>query len=309
VACLELPAAENEDHMSQEKRSDSGLSAVHAADFMPPYPKPAELGLVAYELHRDHGFELVPAWPGRDWMSSTSDRFANRCLPLLMANQAGWLVLNNARVRARWNGAADSDSIEFEYDDAESSLHPCSHFGHGIITWNMPFLIRTSPGFNLLVRGPANWPKHGIASLEGMVETDWTPSTFTMNWQFTGRDVWVTFGKGEPLCMLVPQRRGELEEFVPRIVPINAAPELHAAYNAWGDSRRKFNEDLKDPESAAVQVGWQKDYFQGKFPDGSAAPQHQTRIHLRAFKRFQEPENPGCVAELARTVGGRREWC
>ena len=125
---------------------------------MPRASEPAAMDreLVAYELHPGHGVELVPASHERSWMSSTRERFANRCLPLLMANQAGWLVVNNTRVRARWNGGADAASVEFEYEDGGSGFRPMSHFGHGIITWPLPFLFRTPPGFNLLVRGARN---------------------------------------------------------------------------------------------------------------------------------------------------------
>lgn len=246
------------------------------------------LELVAYELHRADGVELVPAARERNWMNSTHERFANRCLPLLMANQAGWVVVSNARVRARWNGGASPDSVEFEYGD-DSTFRPTSHFGHGIITWSLPFLFRTPPGFNLLVRGPANCPKHGIAALEGLVETDWAPATFTVSWKFTGRRVWATFEEGEPVCLLVPQRRGELDAFVPKIASIGAAPdELRASHDAWRGSRRAFNEGLKHPGSPARQAGWQKDYFRGKLPDGSAAPQHETRMQLRTFTRLEE---------------------
>jgi uncharacterized protein DUF6065 len=238
---------------------------------------------VAYELHSGHGVELVPAAPSRGWMNSTAGRFANRCLPLLMANQAGWLILNAATVRARWHGGDGPDSVEIDYD-SQLWFRPTSHFGHGVITWNIPFLFRTPPGFNLLVRGPANQPKHGIACLEGIVETDWTPATFTINWKFTRRRVWATFKAGEPLCFLVPQRRGELEQFIPRVVSISEAPaDLLADYHAWREHRSDFNEDLKRADSPAARAGWQKDYFRGALPDGSATPEHQTRMHLRPF--------------------------
>ena len=36
-----------------------------------------------------------------------------------------------------------------------------------------------------MVRGPTNSPKDGIAALDGIIETDWAHSTFTMNWRFT----------------------------------------------------------------------------------------------------------------------------
>ncbi|SOX56704.1 hypothetical protein MAAFP003_5412 [Mycobacterium ahvazicum] len=244
--------------------------------------------LIAYELHSGHGIELIPAARDRGWMDSTHDRFANRCLPLLMANQAGWLVLNTARVRARWNGGPGQDSIEFDHGDSAPTFRPASHFGHGIITWSLPFLFRTPPGFNLLVRGPANCPKHGIAALEGLVETDWSPATFTLNWKFTRPRVWATFEADEPVGMLVPQRRGELDAFVPKTVSIAAAPdELRTAYHTWWQNRRAFNTDLQYRGSFARQAGWQKDYFRGKLPDGSAAAEHETRMRLRPFTRIE----------------------
>ncbi|MEZ0352732.1 DUF6065 family protein [Mycobacterium sp. pR1184] len=244
--------------------------------------------LIAYELHSGHGIELIPARRDRGWMDSTHERFANRCLPLLMANQAGWLVMNTARVRARWNGGAGRDCVEFDYGDSAPTFRPASHFGHGIITWSLPFLFHTPPGFNLLVRGPANRPKHGIAALEGLVETDWSPATFTLNWKFTRPRVWATFDEDEPVGMLVPQRRGELDEFEPKMVSIAAAPDaLRTAYHTWWQNRRAFNTDLQYPGSFARQAGWQKDYFRGKLPDGSAAPDHETRMRLRPFTRVE----------------------
>ena len=273
--------------MPPEMRCDDG--AAERDDAMPRPEKTAGLELIAYELYRESGVELVPASRARDWMNATPRRFANRCLPLLMANQAGWVIVNNAAVRARWNGGAGPDSVEFDYGDSKSTFRPASHFGHGVITWSLPFLFRTPAGFNLLVRGPANCPKHGIASLEGIVETDWAPATFTINWKFTRRRVWATFEKDEPLGLLVPQRRGELDQFVPKVVSIAAAPdELHASHNAWRASRREFNTDLKRPGSPAREASWQKHYFGGVFPDGSAAPQHETRMHLRSFTRVED---------------------
>ena len=101
-----------------------------------------------------------------------------------------------------------------------------SHFGSGVITFTVPFLFRTPPGINLWVKGPANWIKDGVQALEGVVETDWLASTFTMNWKMTRVCEWVRFEKGEPFCMLVPVPRGLIETLVPRAEPIVANPEL-----------------------------------------------------------------------------------
>lgn len=251
----------------------------------PPDARVGARPFVAYELHRDAGFKLVPASATRAWMAATPERFANRCLPLLIANQAGWLVLNCAPVRLLWSGSNSLGGVTIEYEHRPPAYHATSHFGHGIVTWNLPFLFRTPPGYNLLARGPANWIKDGAYPLEGIIETDWLPATFTMNWILTRPGVSIKFDADEPLCMLVPQRRGELEEFQPEIRKIADDPDTRSSYEAWLRNRAQFLHDLKHPDSQAVSESWQKHYFQGKMPDASTAPSHQTRLRLRPFLR------------------------
>lgn len=105
---------------------------------------------------------LVPAPPARRWMDETSYRFANRCLPLRMANQAGWFVLNDHPLCATWDGGDGRGSVSVESLEEMPPGGPAtpllaySHFGHGILTFEIPFLFRTPPGYNVLARGPAN---------------------------------------------------------------------------------------------------------------------------------------------------------
>src|SRR5512139_3940709 len=98
--------------------------------------------LIAYETVPAEGFMLVTAPHGREWMDSTYDRSAYRCLPLLMANQAGWLILSPASVRVRWDGGPTLGAVEIvRCVDSPASpdyLWPISHFGQGIITWTLP---------------------------------------------------------------------------------------------------------------------------------------------------------------------------
>jgi len=227
---------------------------------------------------------LVPAPRARDWMQSTRDRFANRCLPLLVANQAGWFVLNSHRFRAVWNGGEEATDTRIEYLSGKPPYPAVTHFGCGIITWNLPYLFRTSPGYNLLARGPANLPKDGVCALEGVVETDWSVAAFTMNWKLTRPNHPVTFEVDDPICMLVPQRRNELEAFEAKIRRIEGEPDLHQRYAQWHQSRTQFLTELRVPGSAAVAEGWEKHYFQGTAPDGARAPEHQTKLHLRDFE-------------------------
>jgi hypothetical protein len=239
--------------------------------------------LIAYRIRPWPPMRLVVAPADRDWMDATPNRFANRCLPLRIAAQAGWFVLNSHAVRVTWNGGNDTSDIEIESLGGEEASFARSHFGSGILTWSLPFLFRTPPGYNLQARGPANWPKDGAYPLEGIVETDWLESTFTMNWKLTRANLPVIFEAGEPICMIVPQRRGELEAFEPEIREIDEEPALASSYERWADSREKFNRDLGMPESEAVKRGWQKDYVRGMTVGGARAKEHQTKLRLKGF--------------------------
>lgn len=224
---------------------------------------------------------LVPAPSTRAWIERTTGRFARRCLPLMMANQAGWFLIGTHSFTAKWDGGDGLDSVRLKFESGSPPFPALSHFGHGIVTFHVPYLFRTPPGWNLLARGPSNWPKEGAVPLEGLVETDWSMATFTMNWKLTTRRP-VTFLAGEPFCMVAPQRRGDLERFKPRIIDIAAEPDVQEAYAAWRDARLKFLAELNVPGSDAHTREWQKHYFRGTSPDGTGAPAHQTKLTLQA---------------------------
>ena len=253
---------------------------------MPPLrgTEKGEAHLTAYQLDSEPLMRLVPASVSRSWMADTQEQFAKRCLPLLLANQAGWFVLNSHTLRVTWNGDDAISGLKIECISGSAPYPAKSHFGHGILTWHLPYLFRTSPGYNLLVRGPANWPKDGAFPLEGLVETDWSVATFTMNWKLTRPDLPVIFDRDEPICMLVPQRRGELETFQPQILGIKSEPEIEKGYCQWSQSRQQFLVELQVPGSEANKKAWQKDYFQGISPD----PGHQFKLKLQSFHQNED---------------------
>ncbi len=240
-----------------------------------------ELPLLAYRLVPEPPLRLTAPPKRRDWMDATVDRFANRCLPLLMANQSGWLLLSSHTFTAEWSGGPDTHSLRVDVTEGSGRCPAMSHFGHGILTFHVPFLFRTPPGWNLLVRGPANCPKDGIAALEGLVETDWTDSTFTMNWQLT-RPGLVEFQQGEPVCMIVPQRRGDLERFQPEICDVSEMPQMRG-YLSWRQGRKDFIDDLRFPDSEANERGWQREYMTGTAADGTRFAEHQRKLRLQEW--------------------------
>jgi hypothetical protein len=245
--------------------------------------------LTAYVLHDNQPDDVFPepAPIPRAWMDAAHQRHPYRCLPLVIANQSGWVLRNPTAFSAYWYGGPGKEEVELRFDDrAENRI--VSHFGSGVVTFTIPFLFRTPPGINLWVKGPANWVKDGIQPLEGVVEADWLASTFTMNWKMTRVCEWVRFEKGEPFCMLVPVPRGLVESLVPRVDSLVANPELQEQYQKWEASRAGFLVGLNTRDPEAVARGWQKDYFQGKAPDGKEFDSHQTRLNVKPFEVIEE---------------------
>jgi hypothetical protein len=236
---------------------------------------------------------IVPAWAERDWMTSTGNRFAYRCLPLRIANQAGWFILSTQAVRVIWDGGSALSSTRIHISDTTTGENVVSHFGHGIVTWHIPYLFRTPAGINLRVRGPANFFKDGISPLEGIVETDWAVATFTMNWKITRANHEVCFAPGEPICMVTPEIRGLLERFEPELKTLDSDPELLESHARWAASREEFLTSLTEPSSEAAGTRWEKHYFKGTAPDGSNAADHQTKLQLKPFcDEWTRPSQP-----------------
>lgn len=240
--------------------------------------------LIAYVID-GHQLDIRPAPVERDWMDASDKRFAYRCLPLNIANAHGWEILCPSTFTAIWNGNVSIDSvcIQPSYHTVAPAV---SHFGQGTLTFHIPCLFRTEPGFDLMIGGPVNRPKDAIGPLSGVVETDWAPFTFTMNWKFTRKNVPVRFEQGEPFCHIFPIRRGEVEEVDPELRLLSEEPELREQFEQWSKQRGAFNADLKKTASPAQVQGWQKHYYRGVDLEAQQAGcDHRTRPRLRPFRR------------------------
>lgn len=232
---------------------------------------------------------LRPASPEREWMDRSPQRFAYRCLPLTIANAHGWVAPSPCAFGAIWNGGDGQEGVRI-VPDAGSDPHrrPVSIFGCGVVTFHFFGLIRTSPGWNLWVGGPPNRVKDGIQPLTGVVETDWAPYSFTMNWKFSRPGHWVRFEKDEPICFFFPVPRGVLAEVQPRYAPLSGNPALKEQFDAWSASRNAFHAKIaREPVKPAD--GWQKHYHRGvDMAGGAGVPDHETRLRLRPFQAAGE---------------------
>ena len=240
--------------------------------------------LVAYTMD-GHAIRIRPAPLERDWMDRSDQRFAYRCLPLNIANSHGWELLCPSGFSSWWNGLNFTDAVSIRPDPG-SQPPAVSHFGQGVLTFHVPCLFRTETGVDLFVTGPINRPKDGISPLSGVVETDWSPYSFTMNWQFTRPNAKIRFEEGEPFCHIFPVERGSLERVEPELRPLSSTPEIERDFKLWSEGRNAFNSDLRRPGSDAERERWQKAYFRGQTPSGEpTSADHRSRLRLREFNR------------------------
>ena len=228
-------------------------------------------------------FRMRPAPHRRAWMDATPDRYAYRCLPLAIANAHGWEILNRAPFQARWNGKDTLDAITLATADGQPHRDAVSHFGAGVLTFHVHCLFKTPPGYDLWIMGPTNRFKNGIQPLSALVETDWSPYTFTMNWKFTGPDTVIEFEEDEPIATVFPIRRGVVETFEPVVRTPTDDPDLWQEFLAWRESRNNFNKDLKVAGSEAQSQKWQKAYMTG--PEEELIPSHRSKLRLKDFPK------------------------
>ena len=146
------------------------------------------LWLKAYAIGSTEGWVIEPAPSKRDWMDDTYKKIAYRCLPLIAANMAGWVVRCPATFTAVWNGKHGQSR---RGDPVAPAAFPAAHRGGGALAFRQRrsylLLSRGSSArrlaLRLLLRGLANHVKADAVPLDAVIETDWSPYTFTMNWK------------------------------------------------------------------------------------------------------------------------------
>jgi hypothetical protein len=226
----------------------------------------------------------------RAWMDKVHDNHAYRCLPLNIANSHGWEILSPCSFELAWTGGIPTRTLTAKaldgYPDLERFV--VSHFRYGIVTFHLGYVFRTEPGWDLFASGSFNNPKDGIAPLTGVIETDWLPYPFTMNWQMT-RPGTVRFEKDEPVCMIFPVPHGVLQSVELEILDLDSEPELRRQAVEWKEHREEFMKKFNAREPAAVKAAWQRDYFLGRMPDGTSPTQHLSKLRLRAPVDLRQP--------------------
>jgi hypothetical protein len=202
----------------------------------------------------------------RNWMDLDNGH-AYRCLPLSVANGFGWDILNPIKFEAIWNGDPGiKDAILFNFypqnkeeEDFIKDNSIGSHFGNGIITWSaLNFVLKTTSGHNIFIKAPTNHFKHGARSLEAIIESDWLPYPFTLNWKITKKHVTIKFEKDEPIACFFPIPRYYLESFDTDTVTGETESKFNKEMSIWASKRGEltynefYSRGLEDSENKKV---------------------------------------------------------
>jgi hypothetical protein len=194
---------------------------------------------VNYLNKNNKEFKILPMSLKRSWMDDSYQKFAYKCVPLNIANQYGWMAINPKEFTVSWDGRQGLDAILVEGDGAS---YVSSHFGEGVVTINVDFIIQTPVGYSLYISGIANEMYDGIQPLDAIVETDWLPFTFTYNFKFT-RPCTIKFHKEEPLFSFFPIKRGDAESLTIKSAWIEDNQQLYDDYTEYSESRTNYLEN------------------------------------------------------------------
>jgi hypothetical protein len=157
----------------------------------------------------------------RDWFTP----HFYRCLPLTVGNQYGFIIKSEYDFSFEWDGGDSPDSLKVYSEDESCNNYSqsdlCkgllpeikSHFGSGIITINLPIILRTPPGINLLTMNPPNIILPNITVMTGVVEADNLRHDFTINLRVQTPNVRIFIPKGTPIAGLIPIPRYFVENF------------------------------------------------------------------------------------------------
>ena len=102
-----------------------------------------------------------------------------------------------------------------------------------------------------------------------------------MNWKFSERWKPVRFERDEPICMLVPIRRGDAESFEPRIRNLESEPDVSRSFELGLEKRSEVRKELLEDKN--VEGRALGHYARGEGYLGERSEEHQRRLEIRPF--------------------------
>lgn len=213
--------------------------------------------------------KIVPAKIKREWADESPTKHPYRCIPLSIGSSYGWDLLSPCTFSIEFDGKENprNDSIKITvldgYPYIEDVVEP--YFEQGTITFKVPFIFKTEPGYNTFITGPLNTPKDNIYPMSAIVETDWLPFTFGMTWKMMSKGS-AYFAKNEPFMRFFPIKREKMLEDCQIVVEsITNNPKLDGEYQAYSNTKKKVMEESKKVGRTCPHTN----YSEGVMSDGT----------------------------------------
>lgn len=204
----------------------------------------------------------------RDWF----DQHFYRCLPLTIGNSYGFLIKSEYAFEFEWNGGVKPSDISFHFfGDRGKYPEISSHFGHGIITINPPFVLRTPPNVNLLTINPPNHIIRNITAMSGVVEADNLRRNFTFNLKIQVPNLKIRVPAFTPIAGFIPVPRYFADSFNLK----NAFEIFDKDYIKEEYSASKKADEIRENATKSNKFGVDRYYYSGKDPFGNVFKDHQ----------------------------------
>ena len=200
------------------------------------------------------------------------------CLPLLMANEYGFVVRAHYTFEVLWNGGNKAEDVvckhilseEEKRNHADRAQVISSHFGMGTVTVQNRWVYRTPKGVNLMTINPPNLFIDGIHHMSGIIETDNLRRDFTFNLKITRPNCRIRIPKGTPIGCIIPYPRNYIDQFQMRIadetmLPPETIQNEQNAFKLHGLERAEI--DAKNPGGVGLRYMRGEDVFGNPFED------------------------------------------
>ena len=221
----------------------------------------------AYEVQPGTDMPISPAPAERTWMDESDRRFAYRCLPLVIANQAGWFLPNPSSFIAVWDGGLSKESVRIWFEspghtqgtvpsnavarlaDHQSLRQWDCHHRHSLPVPDASIRRTLGQGADQHLQGrrpgPGRDHRDRLAArhVHHELEADPPPASPSTS-RKASRSVWSC------PCLEASPRASS-----PVRLPIAADPELQAQHRDWAESRKQFIDDLQQEGTEAVRRG------------------------------------------------------
>lgn len=237
-------------------------------------------------------FKISPQSQVRDcFQENSAVRNAYRCLPLRIGSELGWQIGCPTNFCCNWNGNTNSEGLKLFFQDEKYNDHNIgSHFGGGILTFKIPYIIRSPKKKSLYVRGPTNFYKEYCQYLDAVVGTDWLNFPFTYNIKINKKNTDIFFKKDEPICSFYFINLEETVNQNIQIKDIENNPALLSSFRLLELERQEKVKEAKKGNGTAIL----KKYYKGGFnlkdkkDDAAGCPfLHFKRLNLKCNNNFK----------------------